>query len=103
MVMIYAVLPLGVAHGWGICGRYLTRELAMLDEIRLITDRCDLTVVADELEQRHLAGLLPSPDQAVKLDSPGGCAVDVPVLQGVPYPQLQLPFRPNLRGSRNVG
>lgn len=35
--MIYLIFPTGSYHGWGVCGKYLTRELASLTDIKLIT------------------------------------------------------------------
>ena len=37
--MIVLALPLGTAHGWGNCGRYLTRELARRTDVHLIPSR----------------------------------------------------------------
>lgn len=96
---IYLALPLGTAHGWGICGRYVTRELARLGPVRLITDRLEAGVVGDALELATLRALLaPAEVQAA------GRAVEVdhPVLQCVVGPELK-PLRPRLRGRRTVG
>jgi len=95
---VYLALPLGTTHGWGVSGRYITREMARLGPVCLVTDRLDPNLVGDELELAALRGLLAPPElqagRAVDLDSP--------VLQGVLGPDLA-PMRPRLRGRRNVG
>ncbi len=96
--LIYLALPLGTTDGWGVCGRYITRELARLAPVCLVTDHLDAGLVGDELELAALRGLLaPSELQAGR-----AADVDSPVLQGVPGPDLA-PMRPRLRGRRNVG
>jgi glycosyltransferase involved in cell wall biosynthesis len=95
-------LPLGITHGWGVCGRYLTRELAKLGDVRLLTPKFDRSVVADELEFRHLAGLVIQ-QQAMAALAGGGQAIPGEVLQVVADNRTLLPFQPQMRGRRNVG
>ena len=97
--LVYLALPLGTAHGWGVCGRYITRELARQAPVSLITDRLEARLVGDELELAALRALLAPTDlqaagRAVELDHP--------VLQCVLDAGLN-PMRPKLRGCRNVG
>ena len=97
--LIYLALPLGTAHGWGICGRYITRELARLGPVRLITDRLEAGLVGDALELATLRALL----APAELQSAGRAVeVDHPVLQCVVGPELT-PLRPRLHGRRTVG
>ena len=95
---VYVALPLGTTHGWGVCGRYITRELARLGPVCLVTDRLEAGVVSDELELAALRGLMAPPE----LQAGRAADVEAPVLQGVPSPDLA-PMRPRLRGRRNVG
>ena len=95
---VYLALPLGTTHGWGVCGRYITREMARLGPVCLVTDRLDPNLVGDELELAALRGLLAPPE----LQAGRPVDVDSPVLQGVLGPDLA-PMRPRLRGRRNVG
>jgi tetratricopeptide (TPR) repeat protein/glycosyltransferase involved in cell wall biosynthesis len=90
---IYVAMPLGRMYGWGICGRYLTKELALLGETRLVTNRFDLESVSDELEYRALEPLVYN-----GLTAPA----DSPVLQGITGHEM-LPFRPTVRGRFSVG
>src|SRR5687767_1120820 len=57
--MIHVALPLGAAHGWGIVGKFLTKELAALTEVRLITDPFDANAIGDVLEYALFASLVP--------------------------------------------
>ncbi len=96
--LLYLALPLGTTDGWGVSGRYITRELARLAPVCLVTDHLEAGLVGDELELAALHGLLAPPE----LQAGRAADVDSPVLQGVPGPDLA-PMRPRLRGRRNVG
>jgi hypothetical protein len=56
--LVYLALPLGTSNGWGVCGRYITRELARLVPVCLLTDRLDAELVGDELELAALRAVL---------------------------------------------
>jgi glycosyltransferase involved in cell wall biosynthesis len=90
--MIYLALPVGNRHGWGVCGKYLTRELAAITEVALITDPFDAEDVGDELDHALLKS-------KVALTSPPGGA---PVLQSIANTSLT-PYRPDLSGKPTVG
>src|SRR4029453_18986157 len=89
---------MGTSHGWGVCGRYITRELARMAPVRLITDRLEADLVGGDLERPAVRALL-APEELLQSWRPLG--VEHPVLQGVPGPDLA-PMRPRLRGRRNV-
>ena len=97
--LVYLALPMGTAHGWGVCGRYITRELARLAPVRLITDRLEAGLVGDALELAALRALL----APAELQSAGRAVeLDQPVLQCVLDAELT-PMRPRLRGRHTVG
>ena len=96
--ILYLALPLGTTHSWGVCGRYVTRELARMAPVCLVTDRLEAGLVGDELELAALRGLLAPPE----IQAGRAADVESPVLQSVPGPDLA-PLRPRLRGRRNVG
>jgi glycosyltransferase involved in cell wall biosynthesis len=97
--LVYLALPMGTAHGWGLCGRYITREIARLAPVRLITDRLEAGLVGDALELAALRALL----APAELQSAGRAVeLDHPVLQCVLDAGLT-PMRPRLRGRRTVG
>jgi glycosyltransferase involved in cell wall biosynthesis len=90
---MYVAMPLGGSHGWGVCGRYLTKGLALRGETRLVTDQFDVNAVSDEIEYQFLRrlvydGLVAPPDS--------------PVLQAMLGTQM-LPSRPTLRGRFTAG
>src|SRR4051812_44695146 len=66
--MLYLNLPLGVAHGWGICGRQVARHMGNRVPVRLLTQPFGADHVGNELEYRHLRSLLPPPAELAALD-----------------------------------
>jgi hypothetical protein len=95
--ILYLALPLGTTHSWGVCGRYVTRELARMAPVCLVTDRLEAGLVGDELELAALRGLLAPPE----IQAGRAADVESPVLQSVLGSDLT-PLRPRLRGRRNV-
>lgn len=88
-------MPIGMNHGWGICGRYLTRELANLCEVGLITGDFTINDVMNENEFNVLCALRRNRDS---LDE-DKTVFDYPVLQAIRgldmspwYKSLQSPF-----------
>jgi glycosyltransferase involved in cell wall biosynthesis len=92
--MLCLAIPTGAFHGWGVCGRYLARELAALQPVALLTEPFDVTEAGDELDYHLLRSLLMEREPAEQ--------VDAPVLQAVFHPEM-LPYRPGLRGRFNLG
>jgi glycosyltransferase involved in cell wall biosynthesis len=99
--MIHVALPLGAAHGWGIVGKFLTKELAALTEVRLITDPFDANAVGDVLEYALFAGLVP-PGSTPMGGFSGALRTAGPTLQCAVGPEHGA-YRPGLRGTFNVG
>jgi Tfp pilus assembly protein PilF/glycosyltransferase involved in cell wall biosynthesis len=89
----YVAMPLGGGHGWGVCGRYLTKELSLLGPIRLATNQLDADTVGDELEYQSLKRIAYRGISA---------PADAPVLQCI-QGQDMLPYRPALRGRFTAG
>lgn len=98
--MMYAVMPTGSFHGWGVCGKYIVKELSRMTEIRLVTEGFDPAAIQDELDYRLLRDLLVSDAEAAEIRS--GVTVDVPVLQNIVDKSLR-PALAGFRGSWNVG
>jgi glycosyltransferase involved in cell wall biosynthesis len=96
--MLTLALPLGNTHGWGLCGTYLTRELARRSPVRLITPAFDPATVGDEFEYSFLQGLVIDPAQ---IDAVRDEIADSAVLQAAVDHTLQ-PMAPGVRGRRNV-
>src|SRR5689334_22474546 len=97
--MIYLGLPLGTTHGWGVCGRMITREMARLAPLQLYTNAFHPELLEDELEAAFLMGLLPP--GVSPATEPEGAPVDGPVLRGIPA--FHQDYKPLLRGTFNVG
>src|SRR5688500_16138796 len=99
--MIHVALPLGAAHGWGIVGKFLTKELAALTQVRLVTDSFDANAVGDVLEYALFASLVPPGSTPM-----GG--FNAPLRTAGPTLQCAVgvdhsPYRPGLRGTFNLG
>lgn len=100
--MMYAVLPTGSFHGWGVCGKYITKELSRITEIGLITEGFDQASIQDVFDYRLLKGLLVPEHEQQQLRNGAAVTVDVPVLQNIMDKSLR-PALPAFRGSWNVG
>jgi glycosyltransferase involved in cell wall biosynthesis len=101
--VLYLNLPFGSAHGWGVCGRYLARELSRLQPVRVISEPFSAEQVGDVLDFHELQGLLVGGDQhgsAALLD--GTLEADGPLLQGISDERL-LPRRPRIRAKMRIG
>jgi glycosyltransferase involved in cell wall biosynthesis len=99
--MMYLVMPLGGGHGWGVCGRYLAKELAKRDQVTLITDTFSPAVVGDELDYYALRPLV----ERAELDGLNGQTwrtLHSPMLQAIGDSQL-LPLSPRLTADHSVG
>lgn len=101
-MMIYTVLPAGSFYGWGVCGKYLVKELSKISEVRLLTDNLDIRNLGDELDFRLLKSRLISDRESEIIKTSSASRVDYPVLQCITGNTLE-PMMPNLRGTKNVG
>lgn len=103
--MIFAALPTGAAHGWGIVGMGVAREMARLapGQVRLITQPFTPDSVGDELVYRELAALQPT---AADIGAPrqvnGITMLDAPLLTCAVDKEFNS-LSPNLRGTRTIG
>lgn len=96
--MNYLAMPVGSSYGWGICGKYIARELNALapGQLRLITPPFTPDMLGDELEFHALKSL-----EFPQLQLPPSGQLDSPLLIAIADKQL-LPFFP-LKGTRTVG
>jgi glycosyltransferase involved in cell wall biosynthesis len=93
--VIYVNFPVGGFHGWGICGKYIVRELAATEPVCLITDRLDPDLIGGEIEFARFRKLLPQSNEIADL-------AHQPLLIAIAGPHMG-PFRPELKGRRTVG
>jgi len=97
--MLYLGLPLGTTHGWGVCGRMVTRELARLAPVELYTNQFHPQLIEDELEAAFLVRMLPKGDHPMNPSE--GRKVNGPVLRGIPA--FHDDFKKDLKGTFNLG
>jgi glycosyltransferase involved in cell wall biosynthesis len=97
--MICLVLPRGHTFGWGVCGKYLTRELARLSPVVLHTEPFTAEHIGDDLDYLFLKGV--SAPLSDIVDSPQ-TQLPHPVLQAVTDHRL-MPMAPGVRGTRTIG
>jgi glycosyltransferase involved in cell wall biosynthesis len=100
--VIYTVLPTGSFHGWGVCGKYIVKELSRLDDVRLLTEGLDPQSIQDEFDYRLLKSVLVSDEEARAMRSGSVQNVPFPLLQNIVDKTLR-PAIPGLRGTRTVG
>jgi len=103
--MLYLALPTGTRHGWGVCGKYITQELAQLSQVKLLTDPFTPDSVGDELDYDSLIRVAASPAEMAGLAScPPGTRLDGPLLVTIQDMELNpIPLAANLSGTRTVG
>jgi len=101
--VIYIDFPLGSAHGWGVCGKYCTRELARLAPTRLLAEDFTPEAVGDGFDWHELArhhfprqrlAEFPRQGEVVRLDAP--------LLECIAGKEM-LPLTRTIRGTRTVG
>ncbi|MGE3536955.1 MAG: glycosyltransferase family 4 protein [Candidatus Tectimicrobiota bacterium] len=97
--MIYLILPRGHMFGWGICGKYLTHELARFAPVVLCTEPFTSEHIGDEFDYLFLKSV--SVDNAM-LRSDTATHLPYPVLQAMTDHRL-LPMAPGIRGTRTIG
>lgn len=87
--MIGLILPCGNNFGWGICGKYLTKELSALSAVTLITEDFDLDDIGDELDF-HMLRELHRPARSDRQKNPiAEIAGKYPVLKAITDQNLQ--------------
>lgn len=100
--MIYTVLPTGSFHGWGVCGKYLVKELSKITEVKLLTEDFNFDNLGDEFDYRLLKSKIISEQEHEIIKKSHSLSVAFPILQCITGNTLQ-PMMPNIRGTNNVG
>ncbi|HEX8523491.1 MAG TPA: hypothetical protein VF669_14655, partial [Tepidisphaeraceae bacterium] len=93
--MIYVNVPIGGDYGWGMVGKYFTRELAALAPIRLVTPDFTAKDVGEEFEHYRLNQLRATAEELVDLPKS-------PLLQGIVGSSL-LPTEPQYASTKTIG
>jgi glycosyltransferase involved in cell wall biosynthesis len=100
--MMYIALPTGSYHGWGVCGKYIVKELSKITDVSLITEGLDINSIGDELDYRLLRSTLISQDLQTRIQSELSVELDGPLLQAINNIS-GMPNRPNMKSKNNVG
>jgi glycosyltransferase involved in cell wall biosynthesis len=101
--VIYIDFPLGSAHGWGVCGKYCTRELAQLTATRMLADDFTPEIVGDGFEWHELARHHFQSARLAEFPRRGEVTrLDAPLLECIAGKDM-LPLSPMIRGTRTVG
>lgn len=97
--MLYLVFPLGNNFGWGVCGKYLAKELAKMTATKLLTSPDEMNKINDELDHLFLKSIFANREgftTGLKGDLPE------PVIQAIMGHNL-LPMENKVKGKPNIG
>ncbi|MEI7473898.1 MAG: glycosyltransferase family 4 protein [bacterium] len=83
--MIYLIFPVGSFHGWGVCGKYLTRELSSITDTKLITHSVNEAEISDPLDYEFLKSKFVGFEETKRFIT-GSKIIDMPVLQAIAGP-----------------
>jgi glycosyltransferase involved in cell wall biosynthesis len=102
--MIYLILPRGNIFGWGVCGKYLVKELSQITEVKYITHEFNINDIGDELDFYFLKSKLVEKEETDKIKNGVLKHVDCPILRAISNYEL-LPDNEGigLRGTFNAG
>lgn len=100
--MIYITLPVGSYHGWGVCGKYLVKELSQITEVLLITEPIDPGSISDEQDYILLKGKAMPDDEYQRIKALPELHLDGPALHAIISNTMKSNL-PNLSGTKNVG
>lgn len=84
--MLYTILPCGKNFGWGVCGKYLTKELARLTRVRWATKSLEPNLVDNNLDYQFFTSLQVSTDERKLLEKGNR---HCPVLQAISDHRLE--------------
>jgi glycosyltransferase involved in cell wall biosynthesis len=100
--VIYAVMPTGSFHGWGVCGKNIVKELSRLATVRLVTEPLEYQNIQDVFDFRLLNSVLVTEEESQAFRNQSVTRVPGPLLQNIVDKTLR-PAIPGLRGTRTVG
>lgn len=98
---LYLIMPRGNSFGWGVCGKYLARELSNLTHVKYITETFTVEQIGDELDYRLLKDLLASKEELGRLQAETISNVE-PVIQAIRGNDLQ-PWGPRINSNKKIG
>ncbi|MFH1350103.1 MAG: glycosyltransferase [Pseudomonadota bacterium] len=100
---LYLIMPRGNDYGWGICGKYLAKEMSAFADVKYITETFTVQDIGDELDHRLLKELLLPKDEFDRVMSTAKSSpIDVPVIQAISGNNL-FPWGPRINSKKRVG
>lgn len=100
--MIYITLPVGSYHGWGVCGKYLVKELSQITEVLLITEHIDPASIGDDTAYKLLKEKAVSVEEYQRIKNISEHRLDGPALHAIIGNTMKSNL-PNIRGTKNIG
>ena len=97
----FLIFPTGRMHGWGVCGRYLTKEIGDIIKIGFITDELIPDKTIDEFEYHELKRVLLTQEQ-VQTILKGSNNINIPVLQAIQGSNM-LPWGLDFKVKKRIG
>ena len=94
-------MTLGQYHGWGVCGRWITREMAALTDVHLATEPLNLGDFTNELEMEFFRGATRRLGD-ISAHSPAPTRFPCPLFKTIQSAHMD-PYAPNVRGTVTVG
>jgi glycosyltransferase involved in cell wall biosynthesis len=103
--MITLAIPVGSSHGWGVCGKYITREMHALTggNVRIAIQPFTVDTVGDELEFQILDSLRLTQRDAAGVQVVNGVTHLPHALLSCVVDKTFLPWTPSLRGKFTLG
>lgn len=100
---LYLIMPRGNNYGWGVCGKYLARELSRLSGLMYVTEAFSVKDVGDELDYRLLKSLIASDRDIDELLNPKSSnSNSLAVIQAIQGKNLK-PWGPKLSIKKKIG
>lgn len=100
--MIYLVFPVNSFSGWGVCGKYLVKELSKFTEVRLVAEEIIYENILDELDYRLILKFRVSDKELNAIKNSQVYEIPWNVLHTIAGNTL-LSIMPQLRGRKNYG
>ncbi|MBC8553781.1 MAG: glycosyltransferase family 4 protein [Candidatus Brocadiales bacterium] len=100
--MIYLILPRGKNFGWGVCGKYLVKEMSDIADVKYITENFGVEDIGDEYEFHFLKSKLLDDAEASVINGDVNRRVEGPILQAIANQSL-MPWGPEINGSFKAG
>lgn len=100
--MIYVNFPVSSMHGWGVCGKYITKELLKHTTVKLITDNLAQNLANDPFAAYILQNCLADKELFDEIASKKEILLDAPLISCVASIEFN-PLLTNLKGTKNYG